>query len=261
MTNMSDYPATFDGVLQLLERLRGPNGCPWDRKQTHKSMTEMLLEECYELIEAIEEDNVDEMVEELGDVLFHVAFQARMAEEAKEFTHGQVFEALIGKLVRRHPHVFGDAQADDAEQVIANWDAIKRDEKQGGDDSILDGLPRHMPALAYAQSVQGRAARTGFDWDDISGALAKVVEELGEIDDAQSDEQKEHELGDLLFSIVNASRWMGIEAESALRHANGRFYRRFTAMERFSRERDLDFAELPLDQKEALWQEAKRNED
>lgn len=257
MTNMSDYPATYDGVLQLLERLRGPNGCPWDRKQTHKSMTEMLLEECYELIEAIEDDNVDEMVEELGDVLFHVAFQARIAEEAKEFTHGRVFEALIGKLVRRHPHVFGDVRADDAEQVIANWDAIKRDEKQGADDSILDGLPRHMPALAYAQSVQGRAARTGFDWDDISGALAKVVEELGEIDDAQSEEQKEHELGDLLFSIVNASRWMGIEAESALRHANGRFYRRFKTMERLSGERGLSFTELPLDEKEGLWKEAK----
>ena len=261
MTNMPDYPATYDGVLQLLERLRGPNGCPWDKKQTHQSMTEMLLEECYELIEAIEEENVEEMVEELGDVLFHVAFQARIAEEAKEFTQGEVFEALIGKLVRRHPHVFGDVQADDAEQVIANWDAIKRDEKKGGDDSILDGLPRHMPALGYAQSVQGRAARSGFDWDDISGALAKVAEELGEINDAQSEEQKEHELGDLLFSIVNASRWMGIDAESALRHANGRFYRRFTTMERFSRERGLPFAGLPLDEKEALWQEAKALEE
>ncbi len=261
MTNMPDYPATYDGVLQLLERLRGPKGCPWDRKQTHQSMTEMLLEECYELIEAIEENNIDEMIEELGDVLFHVAFQARIAEEAKEFTHGQVFEALISKLVRRHPHVFGDVQADDAEQVIANWDAIKRDEKTGSDDSILDGLPRHMPSLAYAQTVQGRAARAGFDWEDISGALDKVVEELGEINEAQSDEQKEHELGDLLFSIVNASRWMGIDAESALRHANGRFYRRYATMERFSRERGLSFAELPLDEKEALWQEAKALEE
>ncbi len=261
MTIRHDYPATYDGVLQLLERLRGPNGCPWDRKQTHQSMTEMLLEECYELIEAIEDDNVDEMIGELGDVLFHVAFQARIAEEAKEFTQGQVFEALISKLVRRHPHVFGDVQADDAEQVLANWDAIKRDEKTGSDDSILDGLPRNMPSLAYAQSVQGRAARAGFDWDDISGALSKVVEELAEISEAQSDEQKEHELGDLLFSIVNASRWMGIDAESALRHANNRFYRRFTTMERFGRERGLPFAGLPLDEKEALWQEAKALEE
>ena len=257
MTNMPDYPATYDGVLQLLERLRGPDGCPWDKKQTHESMTEMLLEECYELIEAIEENNIDEMVEELGDVLFHVAFQARIAEEAKEFTHGQVFEALISKLVRRHPHVFGDVQADDAEQVIANWDAIKRDERAGGADSVLEGLPRNMPSLAYAQSVQGRSARTGFDWDDISGVLGKVVEELGEISEARSVERKEHELGDLLFSIVNASRWMGIDAEAALRHANGRFYRRFTTMERFSEERGLSFTGLPLVEKEALWQEAK----
>ena len=257
MTNLHDFPATYDGVRQLLERLRGPNGCPWDRKQTHKSMTEMLLEECYELIEAIEEENVDDMIEELGDVLFHVAFQAGIAEEADEFTHGKVFDTLISKLVRRHPHVFGDVQADDAGQVVANWDAIKRDEKMGSDGSNLDGLPRHMPALAYAQSVQGRAARSGFDWDDISGVLAKVVEELGEISEAQSDEEKEHELGDLLFSIVNASRWMGIDSESALRHANNRFYSRFTTMERFGRERGLPFAELPLDEKEALWQEAK----
>ena len=257
MTNMPDYPSTYDGVLQLLERLRGPNGCPWDRKQTHRSMTEMLLEECYELIEAIEGNNIEGMIGELGDVLFHVAFQARIAEEAEEFTHGQVFEALISKLVRRHPHVFGDVQADDAEQVVVNWDAIKRDEKAGSDESILDGLPRSMPFLAYAQSVQGRAARAGFDWDDISGVLDKVVEELGEINEAQSDEQREHELGDLLFSIVNASRWRDIDAESALRHANGRFYGRYTTMERFSRERGLSFAELPLDEKEALWQEAK----
>ncbi len=257
MTDTHDYPATYEGVLQLLERLRGPDGCPWDRKQTHQSMTEMLLEECYELIEAIEKNDIDEMIGELGDVLFHVAFQARIAEEAREFTHGQVFEALISKLVRRHPHVFGDVQADGAEQVIANWDAIKVDEKAGSNDSILDGLPRNMPSLAYAQSVQGRAARAGFDWDDISGALAKVVEELGEIGEAQSDGEKEHELGDLLFSIVNASRWMGIDAEASLRHANGRFYSRFTTMERFSRERGLSFAELPLDEKEALWEEAK----
>ena len=257
MTDTREFPATYDGVIQLLERLRGPNGCPWDRKQTHQSMTEMLLEECYELIEAIEENNIEGMIEELGDVLFHVAFQARIAVEAEEFADGQVFEALISKLVRRHPHVFGDVQADDADQVVANWDAIKRDEKTGSDRSTLDGLPRSMPSLAYAQSVQGRAARAGFDWDDISGVLAKVVEELGEISEAQSEGQKEHELGDLLFSIVNASRWMGIDAESSLRHANGRFYRRFTTIEGFSKERGLSFAELPLDEKEALWQEAK----
>ena len=136
MTSMHDFPSTYDGVIQLLERLRGPNGCPWDRKQTHESMTEMLLEECYELIEAIEESNVDGMIEELGDVLFHVVFQAGIAEEASEFNHGQVFETLISKLVRRHPHVFGEVKADDAGQVVANWDAIKRDEKKdsGGPD-------------------------------------------------------------------------------------------------------------------------------
>jgi tetrapyrrole methylase family protein/MazG family protein len=252
------FPATYDGVLQLLGRLRGPGGCPWDREQTHESMKEMFLEECYELVEAIEQGDTAKMVEELGDALFHVMFQAHIGEETGEFTQEQVFAALIEKLVRRHPHVFGDMQVSGAGEVLANWDNLKRQEKEGTDASILDGVPRTMPSLAYAQAVQRRAARAGFDWDDFRGVLEKVAEELAELEGAQSGDERERELGDLLFSMVNAARWLGVDAESALRHTNARFYRRFVEMERLSRERGLSFAELSLDEKEALWQEAKR---
>jgi MazG family protein len=267
MSNQARYPSAYEGLLQILERLRGPDGCPWDREQTRESLKSQLLEECYELIEAIEHGDAQELVEELGDVLLNVAFQVQIGQENGEFTSEQVFQALIEKLVRRHPHVFGDdpllsplargtTGGLDARQVEANWEALRRKEKQGA--SILDGVPRQMPALAYAQSVQVRAARTGFDWDDFQGVLGKVVEELKELEDTESDAEREQELGDLLFSLVNAARWLGLDAEGALRQANSRFYRRFATMEKLSHERGLSFSDLPLAEKEALWQEAKR---
>lgn len=259
MSNQASYPNTYEGLLQILERLRGPDGCPWDREQTRESLKSQLLEECYELIEAIEHGDSQELVEELGDVLLNVAFQVQIGQEKGEFTSERVFQALIEKLVRRHPHVFGDVQVADARQVEANWEVLRRKEKQGV--SILDGVPRQMPALAYAQSVQVRAARTGFDWDDFRGVLDKVVEELRELEATESNVEREQELGDLLFSLVNAARWLGLDAEGALRQANARFYRRFATMEKLSRERGLSFPDLPLAEKEAIWQEAKRLED
>lgn len=260
MSQPNDFPATYDGVLQLLQRLLAPDGCPWDREQTHESMKPMLLEECYELIEAIEQNDVGQMVEELGDVLFHVMFQMQIGQESGRFTSRDVFGALIQKLVRRHPHVFADTEVSGSGDVVANWDDIKRQEKAGTDASILDGVPKVMPSLAYAQSIQGRAARAGFDWDDYKGVLDKVVEELQELEDAQSDAEREQELGDLLFSMVNAARWLGLDAESALRHSNAKFYQRFAMMERTSRERSIVFADLSMVEKEALWQEAKEHE-
>lgn len=253
------FPSTFDGVLRVLKRLRGPNGCPWDKEQTHKSLKEMLLEECYELVEAIEEGDSDKIVEELGDVILNVAFHANIAEEQNEFTTEQVFAGLIDKLVRRHPHVFSGLRVSGSAEVVANWDAIKQRER-GDDESVLDGVPKTMPALSYAQTIQRRAARTGFDWEDFKGVLDKVSEEVAEIHAAQSDAHREQELGDLLFSVVNACRWMGVEAEAALRHANSRFHGRFTGMENLSRRRDLDFRQLSLDEKEGLWQEIKESE-
>ena len=254
------YPGSYDGVTQLVQRLRGPNGCPWDREQTRESLKEMLLEECYELVEAIEEGAEDKLVEELGDVLFHVVFQLHIAAENGEFQSERVFDSLIQKLVRRHPHVFGDAQAGDSADVLANWDNIKRREKSGTDSSILDGVPKTAPALVSAEQVQRRAARAGFDWDDYAGVLEKVAEELGELESAESETEREAELGDLLFSIVNAARCLKVDAEGALRHANARFSARFIVMETLSRERGVSFADLPMEQKEALWEEAKSGE-
>ena len=254
------FPSTYDGVLRVLKRLRGANGCPWDKEQTHQSLKEALVEECYELVEAIEEGDNGRMVEELGDVILNVAFHANIAEEENEFTSEQVFAGLIDKLVRRHPHVFSGVRVSGSAEVVANWDAIKRQERGADDESALDGVPKTLPALSYAQTIQRRAARTGFDWDEFKGVLDKVSEEVEEIHTAESDAQREHELGDLLFSVVNACRWMGVEAETALRHANSRFQSRFTGMEKLSRQRDQDFRQLSLDEKEGLWQEVKRTE-
>ena len=253
------YSDTYEGVHQVLERLLGPDGCPWDKKQTRESLTDMFLEECYELVEAIEEGDTGKIVEELGDVLFHVMFQLKLGEDSGEFTQDDVLGALVDKLLRRHPHVFGDKQATSPDDAIANWDAVKRQEKAESGGSILDGVPKNMPALAYAQAVQGRAERAGFDWDSFQGVLEKVTEELAEIEAAGSDEEREKELGDLLFSVVNAARWMGIDSEASLRGTNRRFYRRYTIMERLSRERGVAFDALTMDAKEALWQEAKAN--
>ena len=251
------YADTYEGLVQLVERLRGPDGCPWDREQTHHSMKRYIVEECYELIDAIERDNGDKLIEELGDVLFHVIFQMQLAVDAGEFGREQVYREVIQKLVRRHPHVFEDGTAKGPREIETTWDEIKRRERQGTEESTIDGVPKQMPALAYAQAVHARAARTGFDWNSYQGVLDKVAEELSELRAAESDTEREREMGDVLASVVNAARWLKVDAESALRGANARFYRRFTAMERASRERGLDFADLSLDEKEALWQEAK----
>ena len=257
MSSDGTYPATLDGLVEMVERLRAPDGCPWDREQTPDSTRGMLLEECYELVDAIDGGDTDRVVEELGDLLFHVVFQLQMGREAGRFTSQQVIRALLDKLVRRHPHVFGDAEASDARTVEANWEDIKRSERRDSEASVLDGVPTQMPALSYAQAVQHRAAGARFDWDDMGGVLDKVGEELEELARADSASQREHEFGDLLFSMVNAARWLKIDAELSLRRANARFYARFAAMERLARRRGLSFPDLVLDQKEALWREAK----
>ena len=259
MTDTS-FPSSFEGIQQLVATLRSPGGCPWDREQSADSLKHLFLEECYELVEAIEEGDVEKIAEELGDVLFHGASQIQIAEEQGDFSGSDVFRQVIEKLVRRHPHVFGDVVMDDAAEAVPRWDQIKRQEMAGTDRSILDGVPKAMPSMGYAQAVQGRAARMGFDWDDYAGVLDKVAEELQELEAVDNDDARESELGDLLFSVVNASRWLGIEAETALRRSNRRFYSRFTTMERLARDRGLDFESLPLDAKEELWQEAKRGE-
>ena len=256
---METFPPTFAGLQALVARLRGPEGCPWDREQTGATMRHFVLEETYELLEAIDGGDPGLLTEELGDVMFHLAFHIHMAKEKERFDETDVFDSVIAKLVRRHPHVFGDTKASGAQDVLDNWQDLKRAEKGEDDESsILDGVPKSLPALAQAQVIQSRAAGVGFDWEDAGGVLDKVAEELAELADVEDEAEREREMGDLLFSVVNAARWMNIDSEASLRAADERFRQRFATMERLSRERGVDLKSLDLDAKEALWQEAKR---
>ena len=247
---------TYQSLEKVVARLLGPGGCPWDREQTHQSLKRNLLEECYELMEAIDSGDPKHMTEELGDILVQVAFHIQLAQEEGNFGAQDVYKSINEKLIRRHPHIFGDAEARTTEEVKANWEDIKQEER--GDSSRLSSIPRDLPALAHAQLLQDRASLAGFDWDHLERVLEKVTEELQELEAAQSQEEKEWELGDILFSLVNTGRWINIHAEDSLRHSNQRFSRRFADMEVMCRERSVDFADLSMDQKEALWQEAKK---
>jgi len=260
MNHRQSFPATYEGLLMLARRLRGPEGCPWDRVQTHRSLTKDLLEECYELIDAIEQGDTEEMLEELGDVLFNLVLQVQIAVEAEEFTSDRLFALVIDKLMRRHRHVFSDCKVDDAREVEVRWEVARSNEKRKDTDSILDGVPKQMPALSYAQTIQGRASRVGFDWGEFQGVLEKVGEELKEMEESPHGIEKAQEVGDLLFSVVNAVRWLDVDAEGSLRQSNMRFFRRFTDMEWLSRRRGLSFPDLPMHHKEALWQDAKQME-
>ena len=254
--------AKFQSLLDIVERLRAPGGCPWDREQTHASLKRNMLEECYEVLEAIDQEDPQSLAEELGDILVQVAFHADIAREAGEFSVDEVLTYINEKLVRRHPHVFGDTTAADAREVERNWERIKEAERKerGGRTSPVEGIPRDLPALTYAQLLQDRVGRAGFEWDDISGVLDKLAEEVEELRQASNQEERVHELGDVIFSVVNLSRWLDVHAEDALRQANSRFQRRYVSMESLALERGLDFGGLPLMEKEGLWQEAKRLE-
>ena len=252
----------FQTLLDIVERLRAPGGCPWDREQTHESLKRNLVEETYEAVEAIDQGNPQLLAEELGDLLVQVAFHSDIAREAGEFQASDVLTHINRKLIRRHPHVFGGATVEDAREVERNWERIKAQERQerGDRQSVVDGIPNGLPALAYAQLMQERAGRAGFEWDDIGGVLDKIAEEIQELREASTPEEMTHELGDLLFAMVNLARWMNLQAEDALRQGNRRFHWRYTKMEELAQERGLNFAQLPLDDKETLWEEAKRLE-
>lgn len=248
----------FDGLKAIVDRLHAPDGCPWDREQTHGSLRPHLLEESYEALEAIDAGDPAALTEELGDVLLQVLMHAAVAEREGEFGFSDVSEHIARKLVRRHPHVFGDVEADSAEAVYRNWDQLKRAEKPR--ESILDGVPLSMPALAASQSIQGRARRAGFDWPDIEGPLAKLQEEIAEFARADDGPAREDEFGDILFVLANIGQRLGIDAEQALRGANQKFRRRFGAVERLAAERGLELAELNLAGLDALWDEVKLGE-
>ncbi|MBA7473432.1 Nucleoside triphosphate pyrophosphohydrolase/pyrophosphatase MazG [subsurface metagenome] len=247
----------FTALVDIIARLRAPDGCPWDKKQTHASLRKNLLEECYEVLEALDEGNADKLCDELGDLLMQVVLHTQIAAEAGEFELGDVVNSITTKLIHRHPHIFGSKKVKDAEEVALNWEELKQEER-GADTSILASVPKQMPALGYSQEIQRRVAQVGFDWEDIDGVIEKLTEEISELKRADSQERKAQEFGDLLFTLANIARRLGIDLEAALREANQRFYRRFSYMEGVCRQRGLNLGELSFDEQNALWEEAKK---
>jgi len=248
-------------LREIVAKLRSPEGCPWDKEQTHQSIRTLLLEECYEAIEAIEEENDALLQEELGDVLLHVVFHAQIATERDSFTFEDVAQSVSDKLIRRHPHVFGDDHCADANEVLKKWDDLKQQEKPER-KSLLDGVPPTLPALMQAKEYQKKAAKAGFDWDDPKGVLHKTREELDELEEALTSKDPDHnhireEIGDLLFSLVNLSRHLKVDAEDACRQTNKKFRTRFNYIEQQLNAQDKDIGTASLGEMEALWQEAK----
>jgi len=259
---MSRASDAIERLLGIMTRLRAPGGCPWDREQTLESLRPYALEETYEVLEAIDAGDVSGHREELGDLLLQIVFQAELRREAGAFEFADVADAISDKLVSRHPHVFGDSVVKDAEGVLVQWAALKREEKKkkGGGQSALEGVPREMPALARADRLTEKASRVGFDWPDAAGARAKVVEELAELDAAIASGDRaemEHELGDALFALANLGRKLGIAPEEALRATVGRFIRRFTHVEQRLEAAGVPPGTATLEEMDRLWDEAK----
>jgi tetrapyrrole methylase family protein / MazG family protein len=253
----------FSTFRQIIADLRGPNGCPWDKKQTHESLKKYLIEEAYELIEAINNEDIDHMVEELGDVLLQVMLHAQIGEDDGYFTIEDVVEGISEKMVRRHPHVFGNVEAETEEEVLTNWQEIKQQEKGITQQSLLEGIGKGLPNLLKAKELQKEAAKVGFDWPDITPVLDKVKEELVELQEAkQSGHQEEVELeyGDLLFALVNVARHYEIDPEEALFKTNQKFSRRFGYIEEKVAASGRSFSDYTLEELDAFWVEAKRNE-
>jgi len=253
---MEEDLVRFDSLERIVARLRAPDGCPWDREQTHASIKPYLLEEAYEVLQALDEENSDKLCEELGDLLLQIMLHSQMAREAGEFEVSDVIRGIATKLIRRHPHVFGDSKAGNAEEVALEWEVLKQEERGEG-DSLLSTVPKGMPSLSYSHSIQRRAAGVGFDWREMEGVLDKLAEEVRELEEAATLKQKIHEFGDILFALVNVARWQGVDLEEALRFANGRFCRRFRYMEDRCRERGKTLGELSFEEQNALWDEAK----
>ncbi len=253
----------LDPLIKVMARLRSPDGCPWDIEQTHASLRRYIVEEVYEVLEAIDEQDPTHLCEELGDLLLQIVFHARMAEETGAFSMQDVVDTVSEKLIRRHPHVFGDISVQDAAEVIVHWDAIKRREKKTKPKSALEGVPKGIPALLRANKLQLKAAKVGFDWDDIAPVWDKVAEELAELREAeqQGDPARiEAELGDVVFAVVNLGRFLGVEAEVALNGTSNKFVRRFQQVEEAVRAKGLNWRELDLVALDELWEEAKAGE-
>lgn len=255
----------FERLLGIMERLRGPEGCPWDREQTRTSLRAYLIEEAYEVLEALEGEDTGALQEELGDLLLQVVFHCQIARERGEFTMVNVLHRLCEKLVRRHPHVFGETRVGGSTEALAQWEAIKRHEatSAGRPRSTLEGVPRALPALLRAQRLQAKAAAVRFDWPDVTGAWQKVEEEIREASTAIGAGDRvrlREELGDVLFSLVNVARLSALDAEEALDAAIGKFQRRFTHMEAALLDRGSSVAEASAEELERLWEAAKAQE-
>ncbi len=253
--------ALMGELVRLMEHLRSPSGCPWDREQTHESISDAIIEEAYETVEAIEEGDPDKLKEELGDLLFQVVFQAQMAREAGRFDLADVMQAISEKMKRRHPHVFGSVSAGDSDEVLTQWHQIKTAERGGRDHSVMEGVPRKLPALMQAEEVQRRAERVGFDWEKIGDVLEKVEEELQELRESIARSDPAHmteEIGDLLFTVANVARFLDVKPEETLRHCVARFVTRFTHMEEALWARGKRFEKATAEEMNTLWEEAKK---
>ncbi len=251
---------SFERLVEIMDRLRSEEGCPWDREQTRESLKPFLIEEAYELLEALEENAPEKIKEELGDLLFQIIFHARIAKEKGEFDIRDVLEHITEKMLSRHPHVFADDRVTSSEEVIDRWEEHKKREGKLK-ESVLEGIPRCLPALLRAQRIQERASRVGFDWERAEDVYDKLQEELTELKKAieSADQQEiENEIGDLLFSIVNISRFLGINPEDALRKSTDRFMNRFRYIEQNAKKRGKRLSDLSLREMDELWEEAKR---
>ena len=253
--------AAFQRLVDLMARLRGPDGCPWDRKQTPASLRPFLIEECFEVVDALEERVPDKVKEELGDLLFQIVFHARLAEEEGQYTIRDVIEAIVEKMVRRHPHVFGTERLSTDREVLATWEEIKKKEK-GYEDrrSLLEGVPRNLPGLLRAHRLQERAARVGFDWSHLNEVLPKLDEEVAEFKESLKEENAanvEEELGDLFFTLVNISRFLGVDPEEALRKTISKFVHRFRFIEEEAAEAGKALSDMSLEEMDSLWERSK----
>jgi tetrapyrrole methylase family protein/MazG family protein len=251
---------SFESFAEIVAHLRAPDGCPWDREQTHQTLRTHLLEEAYETLSAMDVNDAESMREEFGDLLLQVLLNSQIASEAKEFTITNVIKNINDKLIRRHPHVFGDVQVDGVDGVLQNWEKLKEKERgrKKEEKGILDGVPAALPALTQAQEYQDRAARVGFDWPQIDGVLDKIKEEIEEIKGAEADFELASEIGDLFFVLVNFARWKHVDAESVLRGTNAKFKKRFAFVEQGAKKQGRNLSDMSLEEMDALWDQAKQ---
>jgi tetrapyrrole methylase family protein/MazG family protein len=252
----------FDKLVELMDKLRAPDGCPWDREQTRETLKPMLIEEAYEVLEALDSADPDDLCEELGDLLFQVVFHSRIAKERGEFDAYDVCRRVYQKMVNRHPHVFGDANYETSEELLRNWEDIKAKEKeaagrQNSKESLLDGIPEGLPSMYRTYQMTAKASRVGFDWPDLSGLREKFLEEFHELEEAVAEgeeDQVREEVGDLVFVALNIARYLEVDPETALTGANSKFLQRFQSMERTLKRRGRALKDVPLEEMESVWQ-------